>query len=307
MKLLVLLLAVISCSPEIASIGSPAQCKDLPCGMTTPINPTTPPTWPLTLTGPSDGEVATSSTVNGPFLSLINASESARLITYGQTRRYMTLDNAGNLSVGPLIAVTLKTGGVWQTYSSSVPITKALSGLTANILYNVYVYYSAGLQIQVGLDPVDSTRSYKDGDEGYVFVGYVLVDSFGNTVPATFNGTTYTYYSLSVSGGGVDGNLVLDGGSATGVTVSVPLTPCVPPYALSATLYAVGQLAGVGSSFVVGSDAGKNILAMQIAGLVGPSQLALSALAPFQNNPRVEYTVGTGADVLYLYVTSFTI
>jgi len=273
--------------------------------MTTPINPTTPPTWPLTLTGPSDGEIATSLTVNGPFQSLINASESARLITYGQTRRYMTLDDAGNLSVGPLIAVTLKTGGVWQTYSSTVPLTKALSGLTANVLYNVYVYYSGGLQIQVSTDVVDDTRSYKDGDEGYVFVGYVLQDSFGNTVPATFDGKTYTYYSLSVSGGGVEGNLVLDNGSSTVVT-PVPLN-CVPSYALSATLSATAQLTAATSYTLIASTAGKNLQTLQTWAAGNTNIANAPVLAPFQGTARVDYFVATGADVLLIWVTSFTI
>lgn len=305
MRLLALLLLALSCSPEIATI-SPAPCKDLPCGMTTPLNPTTPPTWPLTLTGPSDGEVATSATVNGPFLSLINASESARLITYGQTRRYMTLDNAGNLSVGPLIAVTLKTAGVWQTYTSAVPITKTLSGLASNVLYNVYVYYSAGLQIQVSTDVVDNTRSYKDGDEGYIFVGYVLVDSFGNTVPATFNGTTYTYYSLSVSGGGVDGNLVLDSGNATTLT-PVPLN-CVPSYALSATLTTTAQLAiGTLDYTIIASTAGKNLQVLQTWAAGANSIQNAMTMAPFQGIARVDYAVATAADTLLIWVTSFTI
>lgn len=305
MKLLALLLAVISCSPEITSIGSPAQCKDLPCRMTIPINPTSPPTWPLTLTGPNDGEPATASTVNGPFQSLIDASESARLITYGQTRRYMSVDNASNLSVGPLIAVTLKTGGVWQTYANSVPLTKALSGLTSNVLYNVYVYYSAGLQIQVSTDVVDDTRSYKSGDEGYVFVGYVLVDSFGNTVPATFNGTTYTYYSLSVSGGGADGNLVLDNGSSTALT-PVPLN-CVPAYALSATLTTTAQLAGASEYTLIASTAGKNLQILQTWAAGATSIQLATTQAPFQGTARVDYVVASGTDVLTIWVTSFTI
>lgn len=272
--------------------------------MTTPINPTTPPTWPLTLTGPSDGEIATAVTVNGPFQSLIDASESARLITYGQTRRYMTLDNAGNLSVGPLIAVTLKTGGVWQTYSSTVPLTKALSGLASNVLYNVYVYYSGGLQIQVSVDVVDDTRSYKDGDEGYVFVGYVLVDSFGNTVPATFNGTTYNYYSLSVSGGGADGNLVLDNGSST-VLTAVPLN-CVPAYALSATLTSTAQLTGA-SEYTVLATAGKNLQILQTWAAGATSIQLATTMASFQGTASLDYVVLSGTDVLTVWVTSFTI
>jgi len=273
--------------------------------MTTPINPASPPVWPLTLTGPSDGEAATSSTVNGPFQSLIDASESARLITYGQTRRYMTIDGAGNLSVGPLVAITLKTGGVWQTYTSAVPITKALAGLAADTFYNVYVYYSAGLQLQVSTDPVDDYRLYKDGDEGYAFVGYVLTDNTGVTVAASFNGTTYTYFSLNGTGAGLEANLVLDFGGATAMT-SVSLTQCVPLYAQSATLFAATQLNGASGRFEIQSDAGKAIQEYLITG--GPvTGSSLPALAPINGNPRVYYQVPNMGDYMFIWVTSFTI
>jgi len=272
--------------------------------MTTPINPASPPTWPLTLTGPSDGEAATSSTVNGPFQSLIDASESARLITYGQTRRYMSVDNAGNLSVGPLVAVTLKTGGVWQTYTNAVPLTKALAGLAADTLYNVYVYYSAGLQLQVSTDPVDDYRLYKDGDEGYAFVGYVLTDNLSSTVPASFNGTTYTYFSQNAFGGGTEGNLVLDVGVATAAT-SVPLTTCVPLYAQSASLIALSQLNGASGYFYILSDAGKSIAQFYLLG--SGTEEYTPALAPINGNPRVYYYVPNVGDRMYIWVTSFTI
>ena len=269
--------------------------------MTTPINPASPPTWPLTLTGPSDGETATSSTVNGPFQSLIDASESARLINYGQTRRYMNIDGAGNLSVGPLVAVTLKTGGDWQTYTNSVPLTKALAGLAADTLYNVYVYYSAGLQLQVSTDPVDDYRLYKDGDEGYAFVGYVLTDNTAVTVAASCNGTTYTYFALN----GIGGNSVLGFGGATAIT-SVPLTSCVPLYAQSASIFAATQLNSASGRFEIQSDAGETIQDYLVTG--GPvTGSSLPALAPFNGNPRVYYQVSNLGDFMNMWVTSFTI
>ena len=273
--------------------------------MTTPINPASPPTWPLTLTGPSDGEPAIASTVNGPFQSLINASESARLLTYGQTRRRMSIDGAGNLSVGPFVAVTLKTGGVWQTYTNSVPLTKALAGLAADTLYNVYVYYSAGLQLQVSTDPVDDYRLYKDGDEGYAFVGYVLTDNSAVTVPASFNGTTYTYFSLNGTGAGLEANLVLDFGGATALT-SVSMSACVPLYAQSATLFVTTQLNGASGRFEVQSDAGKAIQEYRVTNgpVTGPS---LPALAPINGNPRVYYQVPNLGDYMFIWVTSFNI
>jgi hypothetical protein len=267
--------------------------------MTTPINPASPPTWPLTLTGPSDGEAATSSTVNGPFQSLIDASESARLITYGQTRRYMSVDNAGNLSVGPLVAVTLKVGGVWQTYTNAVPLTKALAGLVVNTLYNVYVYYSAGLQLQVSLDPVDDYRLYKDGDEGYAFVGYVMTNFAANTCPARFNGTTYTYALSQGTGFGLNGNLVLDQGGAT-ATTAVLLTQCVPIYAQSATLQARSVRVGLTGSFLVLSEAGDPVAEADTSS-------AFPVLAPITTSPSVAYFVTSLGDTLTLWVTSFTI
>lgn len=266
--------------------------------MTTPINPASPPTWPLTLTGPSDGEAATSSTVNGPFQSLIDASESARLINYGQTRRYMSVDNAGNLSVGPLVAVTLKVGGVWQTYTNSVPLTKALAGLVVNTLYNVYVYYSAGLQLQVSLDPVDDYRLYKDGDEGYAFVGYVMTNFAANTVPARFNGTTYTYTVSSSTGFGVNGNTVLDQGNSIGV-VAV-LLPCMPSYAQELVLQARAVRVGALGSFTILSEVG------DVLSEVGPTT-SFSLEVPVYATPQVSYAVPAGTDTLTLWVSSFTI
>lgn len=297
-----LLLVVLSCAPEITSTGSPAQCKDLPCRMTTPINPTSPPTWPLTLTGPSDGEPATAVTVNGPFQSLIDASESARLITYGQTRRYMSVDGANNVSVGPLIAVTLKTAGVWQTYTNTVALTKALIGLANNTLYNVYVYYSAGLQIQVSLDPVDATRSFKDGDEGYVFVGYVMTDVSATTVPAQFNGTTYTYLRQTALGGGITGNLVLDQGSATS-PAAVPLG-CVPSYAHSASFIMKVVLFGANGNFVLVSAAGDQLLSVELLNAVKIS--VLQATSPL-TSATVSYFGPGFTDLTSLWVSSFTI
>lgn len=297
-----LLLAVLSCSPEITPTVSPAFCKDLPCRMTTPINPTSPPTWPLTLTGPNDGEPATAVTVNGPFQSLIDASESARLITYGQTRRYMSVDSANNLSVGPLIAVTLKTGGVWQTYSSTVPITKALVGLVNNTLYNVFVYYSGGLQIQVSLDPVDVTRSFKDGDEGYVFVGYVLTDLVGATVPAKFDGKTYTYLAMGGLGSGVNGNVVLDQGTTSAfVTLN-----CVPSYAQAANfLFKSVLLTGTDGYFVLTSPAGNQMLVVGLTSTIAIS--VLQASSPLQTNSVSYSTPNIATGSASIWVLSFSI
>lgn len=303
-SLLTLLLVILSCSPEITPTVSPASCKDLPCRMTTPINPTSPPTWPLTLTGPSDGEPATAVTVNGPFQSLIDASESARLVTYGQARRYMVVDGAGALTVGPLVAVTLKTGGTWQTYTSTVPLNKALAGLVANTLYNVYVYYSGGLQVQVSTDPVDDFRLYKDGDEGYIFVGYVMTDVSAVTVPAKFNGNTYTYLTATTNVGlGVNGNLVLDQGSAV-VSTTVPLG-CVPSYAQAATLSLQATLVGANGRFVLVSQAGNTILNIELINALNTE--TSPAYAPFVSAAQVNYLVPGAFDNAVLWVTSFTI
>jgi hypothetical protein len=214
----------------------------------------------------------------------------------------MTVDGANNISVGPLIAVTLKTGGVWQTYTNTVALTKALIGLANNTLYNVYVYYSAGLQIQVSLDPVDATRAFKDGDEGYVFVGYVMTDVAGTTVPAQFNGTTYTYLRQTTLGGGITGNLVLDQGSATSPT-AVPLG-CVPSYAQSASFIMKAVLFGANGNFVLVSAAGDQLLSIE---LLNATKITVVQASSPLTSASVSY-FGPGAfDLTSLWVTSFTI
>jgi hypothetical protein len=118
--------------------------------MPTNIVPNAIPSIVTTLPAPNDGEIANSASLTQFVTPLTDDSEAFRLLTYGGgMRRKVTVASNTSMSVYPLGAVVLQTGGVWKAYAHTVtsalnPTTMAGGVLAASTRYWVYAYNNAG-------------------------------------------------------------------------------------------------------------------------------------------------------------------
>ena len=89
--------------------------------MPTNIVPNAIPSIVTTLPAPNDGEIANSASLTQFVTPLTDDSEAFRLLTYGGgVRRKVTVASNTSMSVYPLGAVVLQTGGVWKVYAHTV-------------------------------------------------------------------------------------------------------------------------------------------------------------------------------------------
>jgi len=200
--------------------------------MPTNIVPNAIPSIVTTLPAPNDGEIANSASLTQFVTPLTDDSEAFRLLTYGGgMRRKVTVASNTSMSVYPLGAVVLQTGGVWKAYAHTVtsalnPTTMAGGVLAASTRYWVYAYDNAGaLGFTVSVTAPDAGLRYMSGNTAYWYVSTFITSGASDILLYTQDDNNYELVPS------VDTE-VLTAGSAMAVT-AITTTAVVPSQAVS--------------------------------------------------------------------------
>ena len=255
--------------------------------MSTVITPASPTQIVQTFNAPADGDIANAASVNVAFQSLENSVEALRFLTYGGGF-YPRVKATSNtvMTIQPLGAVVVKQLGVWTAVPHTVattidPLALAGGAFAANTRYYVYVNLVAGvITWSVSTTAPDVGWRYKTGDEQYQFVTTFYTDHVPDLLTYTQSGKTYTYTTVTPTGGGVRGNLLLNLGAALAPTNVTTVGGAIPTGVSEYRLY--GQAATAAATGVA------------VLGLALPSA-----------NSRVFYPSGTAA-LPYTQETTWT-
>lgn len=193
--------------------------------MGAPQSPSTTPTFPATITPPANSDPCDATQLNTDVETpLQNGVEAARLLTYGGgLRRIVQATDNNTMVIQPLGAVIVTVAGAWTARANLSPSTidpEALAGgaFAASTRYYVYVALVAGaLTFSVSTTAPDAGRRYKTGDTQYQFVSTFYTNAAMNLLPYKQNDSEYIYSSRTLAGA-VDGNLILNNGTAAIVT-----------------------------------------------------------------------------------------
>lgn len=221
--------------------------------MTLPITPSGAPFFPSTQNSPANGDPLDATQLRNdievPFLDGI---EGARLLLYGGGF-YPRVKATSNtvMVIQPMGAVIAKVGTDWQVVAHTVattidPQTLAGGAFAANTRYYVYANLVAGvITWSVSTTAPDAGYRYKTGDEQYQFVTTFYTDHVPDLLTYTQSGKTYTYATVTATGGGVRGNILLDAGTATIATNVVTVGGAIPTGASEYRLYGQSHTAAV--------------------------------------------------------------
>lgn len=157
--------------------------------MPTVINPAVGETFPASLTGPADGDLANAASVNGAFQSVMNGIDLARIGLFGKKLRprYYT-SNRGNggathpqVTVEALGRILVTEGGIWKilqhTVASVIDLHTLLGAQTAAATrYYLYASSVAGvLTWQISTTGPSADLAYFSGGNGtdWAYIGTV--------------------------------------------------------------------------------------------------------------------------------------
>ena len=227
--------------------------------MSTAITPASPTQIVQTFNAPADGDIANAASVNVAFQSLENSVEALRFLTYGGGF-YPRVKATSNtvMTIQPLGAVIVKQAGIWTAVPHTVattidPIALAGGAFAANTRYYVYVNVVAGvITWSVSTTAADVGWRYKTGDEQYQFVSTFYTDDTPDLLAYTQSGKTYTYDTVTATGGGVRGNLLLDLGAALAPTNVTTVGGAIPTGVSEYRLYGQAATAAVAGVVYLG-------------------------------------------------------
>jgi hypothetical protein len=196
--------------------------------MASPIVPNAIPSIVTTLPAPNDGDLANSTSLTQFVTPLVDDVEAYRLLTYGGgMRRRVVGQNSTTMTIYPLGAVVLRTGGTWKAYAHTVstsvnPTNLAGGALAASTRYWIYAYDNAGaLDFTAVTTGPDANFRYMTGNTAYFFVSTFDTDPGGFLVAYS---QTDLKFSVSTS------QPILNAGSSL-VTVAIPLGVSFPTQA----------------------------------------------------------------------------
>lgn len=215
--------------PTVLDAGVADSARpDLPYRMPTNIVPNTIPSIVTTLPAPNDGEIANSASLTQFVTPLVDDTEAFRLLTYGGgMRRRVVGQNSTTMTIYPLGAVVLQTGGTWKVYAHTVstavnPTTLAGGALAVSTRYWIYAYDNAGvLDFTASTTGPDANFRYMAGNTAYFFVSTFDTDPGGSLVAYS---QTDLKFSISTS------QPILNAGSSL-LVVAIPLGVSYPAQA----------------------------------------------------------------------------
>lgn len=186
-------------APGLIDLGIKPK-TDLPYPMSTTITPNAVPTITTSLPFPNDGEIANSASLTQFGTPLVDDLEAFRLLTYGGgMRRKVTCTGNTAMTIFPLGAVVVKSGGLWKTFthttSSAVDPTALAGGaIAASTRYWIYAYDNAGtLAFTASTTGPDSGLRYMTGNASYFFVSTFYVNGASNILKYSQSDAEYMY------------------------------------------------------------------------------------------------------------------
>lgn len=281
--------------------------------MSTPITPASPTQIVQTFNAPADGDIANAASVNTGFQALENSVEALRYLTYGGGffPRVKATSNTV-MVVQPLGAVVVKQLGVWTAVPHSVattidPLALAGGAFAANTRYYVYVNLVAGvITWSVSTTAPDVGWRYKTGDEQYQFITTFYTDSTPNLLTYAQSGKEYKYTTLTATGGGVRGNIVLDLGSALVATAFTTVGGSVPTGASHYITYGQAATAAAAGTAVLGV-ALPSINSRYFHPPGGAAAPYTQDTGWSASTTSLEYFVDAGTTALNVWIVSFTL
>jgi hypothetical protein len=245
-----------------------------------------------------------------------NGVEAARLASLGggvQRRVVCTANNS--LVIQPLGVVVATVGGTTWAVPHSVATTidpSALVALAANTRYWVYAQLSGSPAVIGFIVSTDAPQTpglyYRTGDTSALFVSTFYTDDAANILTYCQSGLDFLYEARTANGGGVRGNIMLDGGTQT-VATAVNYSAALPqPQAKMALLNAVmttssaGPHQGIVYGNLVLTQNGVKLRAYNAD--PGADQLRQALVSGTQFN----YIVQDNAhDAMYVWLAGFTL
>lgn len=277
---------------------------DLPYRMPTPITPNAIPSIVTTLPAPNDGEIANSVSLTQFVTPLVDDVEAFRLLTYGggMRRRVTGTDNT-TMTIKPIGAVVLRTGGTWKAYAHTVstsvnPTNLAGGALAASTRYWIYAYDNAGvLDFTASTTAPDAGMRYMTGNTAYFYVSMFCTTSLSNLMSYTQTDNEYTLAAANV----------LLNGNAT-VTTPIPITSCVPPQATRLRYLATVNASAAGRYASLSDSSGQETVRLVDNGTISWSTYGDFALTPYPSigyNGVFSYNVSNVGTALTVDITGF--
>jgi len=281
--------------------------------MTLPITPSGAPFFPSTQNSPANGDPLDATQLRNdietPFLDGI---EGARLLLYGGGF-YPRVKATSNtvMVIQPMGAAIAKVGTNWRVVAHTIattidPLALAGGAFAANTRYYVYVNLVAGvITWSVSTTAPDAGYRYKTGDEQYQFVSTFYTDHVPDLLTYTQSGKTYTYATVTATGGGVRGNILLDAGTAIAITNVVTVGGAIPAGASEYRLYGQSMTAAVAGVVYLGDPlpSPNSRIFYPPGGILTPYTQETTWAAP----PQLQYFVDAGTTALNLWALQFTL
>jgi hypothetical protein len=281
--------------------------------MPTNIVPNAIPRIVTTLPAPNDGEIANSASLTQFVTPLVDDVEAYRLLLYGggMRRRVLGLDST-TMTIYPLGAVLLQTGGTWKAYAHTVstavnPTTLAGGALVASTRYWVYAYDNAGaLAFTASTTGPDAGLRYMTGNTAYFLVTTFWTNAAASLVPYSQAGDTYTYTDAPLGAG----TRLLNGGLAN-VDTDVPLVGGPIPSQASRADLLIAMVAAAGQyrAFVKAGAAAspKQYVAIVLQDNYGVGVVAQGVVDCLASGGVICYSVTAGGPATSIFAMGFTL
>lgn len=214
-----------------------------------------------------------------------------------------------SLVVQPLGSFFVTEGGTWVCINHSIASTLNLNtisgGLLANLLYYVYAYSLAGVvNFEASTTAPDSSLTFKSGTTTHALVSIFATDHLTNVMPYKQGGGKFRFEDRTPVGGGVRGNLILDGGNSVVIT-TISLGNSLPLFAseVEVNLY---YTAGAMASSVQLNALGQTI-PLLLQNVASTNSYASTCSFVVNASKSIDYKVGNNTDTNSIWIGGFNV
>ena len=178
----------------------------VPSCMPTTLSPASPPTFPATLSGPSDTAACNAASVNTPFTDALSGIEAARLMLYNglSKKPYLRCLDGETVVMAGVPAMAVTVSGVWTVKGPIAAQSFVVADLEGggafvdDTFYYMYLKLVAGTVTRViSTTAPDVYNAYRASNTDQAYVGSFLYHGTPNEI-ASFSAVNgeYTYHSV---------------------------------------------------------------------------------------------------------------
>lgn len=215
-----------------------------------------------------------------------------------------------SLVIQPLNSFFVIEAGSWVCLNHSTPSTLNLSALpgplAANTLYFVYAYSVAGVvTFEVSTTVPDSSLTFKSGGAmTHALVSIFATDHTPDVLLYKQGGGKLRYTKRTLGGGGVRGNMILDGGTANVIT-TISLGHSVPSFA-SEVQVGVYYTSGAGASTTQLNVVGE-VIPLLLQNVPAASSFGGEIPIVVNATKQIDYKVGSALDSDSLWIAGYNV